>query len=138
MYAVLCIPEVEYSSGPQCPREVTLTCNALEFSRPTISWFAGDTVLATYNYIATDVYPKEVMTESINATAQISHANFTTMFNYVNFTLSVKLDELIAFQGQNFTCGSTSIRSRDIPVDNSLLGKKLKQLIKSLILYKVF
>ncbi len=128
MYAVLCIPEVEYSSEPRCPREVTFTCNALEFGRPTISWFAGDTVLAEYNYIATDVYPKEVMTDSINATAQISQASFTTSsFNYINFTLSVKLDELDPFQGQNFTCGTTSIRSSDIPVDSfEVLGKTIK------------
>ncbi len=116
MYAVLCIPEVEYTFEPRCSREVTLTCNALELNSPRIRWFAGDTVLAEYNFILADVYPRKVMTESINATAQISHANFTTTFNYFNFTLSVNITELLPFQGQNFTCGTTSMRSNAIPV----------------------
>ncbi len=99
-------------------------CNAQEFNIPIISWFAGDTVLATYNFIVTDVYPREVSTDSINATAQISHANFTTLFNYFNFTLSVKVNQLIPFQGQNLFCGTTSMRSHAVPVDNLiLLGK---------------
>ncbi len=130
LHSVLGIPEVEYRwlglSGPQCPREVTLTCNALEFNSPRISWFAGDTDLAQYNFILTDVYPKEVMTESINATAQISHANFTSTFNFFNFILSTNLNELVPFQGQNITCGTTSMRSSAIPVDNlKLLGKRI-------------
>ncbi len=126
VYVVLCIPEVDYElSGPQCSRAVNFTCNALEFNSPRISWFAGDTVLATYNFIVTDVYPKEVMTESINAVAQISHANFTTTFNYFDFTLSVNnLNELIPFKGQNIFCGTTSMRSNVTPVDDlNILGK---------------
>ena len=130
LQSVLGIPEVEYRwlgllpGPPQCLREVTLTCNALEFNSPIISWFAGDTVLARYYFIVIDEYPRVVRTDSTNATAQISYANFTTTFNYFNFTLSVKVNQLIPFQGQNFTCGTTSMRSSAIPVDNlKVLGK---------------
>ncbi len=115
---MLRVPEVEYLSGPRCSGEVTFTCNAPKFNNPGISWLAGDTVLATYNFIATDVYPKEVMTVPINATAQISNANFSTTFNYFNFTLSVNVNQLIPFQGQNIFCGTTSMKSNAIPVDD--------------------
>ncbi len=69
------------------------------------------------------------MTESINGVAQISHANFTTTFNYFNFTLSVNITELLPFEGQNLFCGITSMRSNVVPVDNLiLLGKKISQI----------
>ncbi len=127
IYIVLCIPEVQYSFEPRCSQEINFTCTALGFNSAGISWFAGDTDLATYDFIRTDVYPLPVMTQSINATALIVHANFSTLFNYFNFTLSANITELLPFQGQNFTCGTTSMRSHAIPVpvDNYEVPGKL-------------
>ena len=116
-------------SGPQCPRVVTFTCNARESSSPRISWYAGETVIATYSYAALDVYPIQVTTATIiNATARLSHAYVAYGINYINFTLSMDLTELIPFQGQNITC-RTLLRSNLLSIKKfSVRGERFNSI----------
>ena len=56
---------------------------------------------------------------SIDASVMISSASFNNgSFNYITYALSATLNALVPFQGQIITCGSQSIRSNSIPVNN--------------------
>ena len=112
--------------GEYCPGSVTFTCNALGFGTSgLIDWYINDTLLARYTYVASHNFPVTVMVQSsLNAVAQISSSSFFNgQFNFENFTLSVDLEDLLPFQGQNITCGTIAERSNDFNINKfTILG----------------
>ena len=129
---VLGLPQLTSNIGSQlseeyCPGSVTITCNALGFGRSDlIDWYINDTLLARYTYASNHIFPFAVMVNtSLNAVAQISSSSFTnSQFNFENFTLSVDLDDLLPFQGQNITCGTLAERSNVFIINTfEILGK---------------
>ena len=130
LVAVLGLPQLTSSIGSQlfgehCPGSVTLTCNTFDFGTDgLIDWYINDTLLARYTYKANHKFPLAVMVQnSLKAVAQISSSSFINgQFNFENFTLSVDLDDLLPFQGQNITCGSFGERSNVFNI-NKFVGK---------------
>ena len=113
-------------SGEYCPGSVTLTCNALGFGESgLIDWYISDTLLARYIFDSNHKFPFAVMVQSsLKAVAQISSSSlFNGQFNFENFTLSVDLEDLLPFQGQNMTCGTIAERSNVFNINKfTILG----------------
>ena len=133
---LLAIPQLDTSIGSQlsgeyCPGSITITCNALGFGTSgLIDWYISDTLLARYAYVASHNFPFAVMVKSsLNAVAQISSSSFINgQFNFENFTLSVDLDDLLLFQGQNITCGTIIRRSNVFNINKFTIIGKIMQL----------
>ncbi len=105
-------------SGLQCSEPLTLVCNAENFSSTDIIWFAGSTVLAVYSFSSRDPFPVSLQSDVINGTAQIENAYYNGNFNFINFTLTVNVKDLLPFKEQNITCGTTYTRSNAFNVKN--------------------
>ena len=114
-------------SGEYCPGSVTLICNAFGIRYSLIDWYINDTLLAQYSFNSGDFFPSIVMVRSsiLNAVAEISSLSVTnSLFTFENFTLSVDLDDLLPFQGQNITCGTITERSNIFNINTfTILGK---------------
>ncbi len=113
-------------SGLQCSEPLTLVCNAENFNSTVIIWFAGSTVLVEYAFRASDPFPVSVTSGVVNATAQIENAYYNGNFNYINFTLTVNVKDLLLFQEQNISCGSIYTRSNAFKVKKfNVIGEKV-------------
>lgn len=112
--------ELSQITGPQCLDMITFTCNLLNSTDPFFDWYANDVLLARYTYRVGDMFPFDIVPdEMINATVVMSSVNmFKTLHSYYNYTLSVNLRDLLPFQGQNISCGTTRERSTPFPVNN--------------------
>ena len=111
-------------SGPQCSEPLTLVCNAENFNSTDIIWFAGSTVLVVYSFRSSQPFPVSLQSDVINGTAQIENAYYNGDFNYINFTLTVNVKDLLLFQEQNISCGSIYIRSNAFNIKNfNVVGK---------------
>ncbi len=105
-------------SGPQCSEPLTLVCNAENFNSTDIIWFAGSTVLVVYSFRSSQPFPVSLQSDVINGTAQIENAYYNGDFNYIDFTLTVNVKDLLPFQEHNISCGSLYIRSNAFKVKN--------------------
>ena len=111
-------------SGQQCSEPLKLVCNAENLNSTDIIWFAGSTVLAVYSFSSRDQFPLSLQSDVINATAQIENAYYNGNFNYIDFTLTVNVKDLLPFQEQNISCGSMYIRSNAFKINNfQVVGK---------------
>ncbi len=113
-------------SGPQCSEPLTLVCNAVNFNSTNITWFAGSTILVAYSFRSSDPFPMSLQSDVINGTAQIENAYYNGDFNYINFTLTVNVKDLLLFQEQNISCGSIYTRSNAFNVKNfNVIGENV-------------
>lgn len=113
---MLGIPQISSSieslSGQLCPTTVTFTCNALEFGSQVIDWYIDNTIVARYTFSQAHRFPLTIMPSVAQFMVQIASVNIiNSEFNFINFTLSAQLDDLLQFQGQSLTCGTLVQRS---------------------------
>ena len=109
-------------SGEQCPGILTLTCDAWNFGTTgIIDWYAGDDRLARFDIIGEHNFPFITSTspDILNATIElISASRHNNQFDFINYTLTAKIDEFSSLMGRNITCGSIPERSLSFQIDN--------------------
>ena len=116
-------------SGEECPGTLTLICDARNFKTSgLIEWYVEDDRLARFD-ITTDTLPFTASTSPaiLNATVQLLSASRNgNQFNFTNFTLSVKIRELIPLQGRTISCGNLIDRSQLFEVNEfSIINETL-------------
>ena len=110
-------------SGEQCPGILTLTCDARNFGTTgIIDWYAGDDDrLARFDISGKHNFPFITSTspDILNVTIELTSASrHNNQFDFINYTLTARMDEFLTLMGQNITCGSLIERSPSFRIDN--------------------
>ena len=108
-------------SGEQCPGILTLTCDARNFGTTgIIDWYTGDDRLARFDISGEHNFPFITSTspDILNATIElISASRHNNQFDFINYTLTARMDEFLYLMGRNITCGSLTERSPSFQID---------------------
>ena len=109
-------------SGEQCPGILTLTCDAWNFGTTgTIDWYAGDDRLARFDITGEHNIPFITSTspDILNATIELTTASrHNNQFDFINYTLTARINKFSSLMGRNVTCGSLIERSPSFRIDN--------------------
>jgi len=107
---------------------VLFTCNALEFgSSGAIGWFTNDNVIAMETLNETDLYPKMLPVNSSFSELVVKIENVfvsNAQFNFINFSLSGNLSDMLQFRLSNITCGTRVARSNSIRIEDFTIKGK--------------
>ncbi len=102
-------------SGGLCPGTVTFSCDSLETGSPILEWYINNTRIVRYEFHPSHTFPRAMSAAVAELMVQITQANITNMkYNYINFTLSANLKDLIRYQELFVTCGNIAARSNSI------------------------
>ncbi len=109
-----------------CPTTVVFICNALEFNQEVLRFDFNTTMVSSYFYNREDSFPRNISSnDNFELSVQISSAelisNRTSLFNFVDFTLSINIQNLPELVGTRISCGSGLQRSNIIQIGSSPL-----------------
>ena len=112
-------------SGRLCPGTAVFTCNAMTMSN-LIQLFINDTQVADYILTSGDTYPHDVQSSLPEASVMLTSVTVkaNNIITYENFTLSINIQDLNQYIGNNISCGTLLQRSSAIKIESySIIGK---------------
>ena len=103
-----------------CQRSVTFVCNAIHAGQDgTFSWYLSGIAFDSDVYGTDAIYPLTINSTKSGFAIQIAEVTSTDgNFSFINFTLTIELEEIPKYVGQNVTCGKQLKQSLPITIGN--------------------